>query len=178
MHKIVVYLIIIACLLSACAEGEADYRIGVSQCGKGRWRDKLNQEMLAAQHLYEKNVKVMIANADDDTRQQIRQIDSLVSEGIDLLVVSPNEAAPIAEAIARVRAKGIPVVCFDRKVDGDDYTAFIGGSNTEAGHAIGVNAVDIAQGIKTAGRKPRILEITALMSSSLAQERHKALPRH
>ena len=173
MHKIVVYLIIIACLLSACAEGEADYRIGVSQCSKGRWRDKLNQEMLAAQHLYEKNVKVMIANADDDTRQQIRQIDSLVSEGIDLLVVSPNEAAPIAEAIARVRAKGIPVVCFDRKVDGDDYTAFIGGSNTEAGHAIGVNAVDIAQGIKTAGRKPRILEITALMSSSPAQERHK-----
>ena len=173
MHKIVVYLIIIACLLSACAEGEADYRIGVSQCSKGRWRDKLNQEMLAAQHLYEKNIKVMIANADDDTRQQIKQIDSLVSEGIDLLVVSPNEAAPIAEAIARVRAKGIPVVCFDRKVDGDNYTAFIGGSNTEAGHAIGVNAVDIAQGIKTAGRKPRILEITALMSSSPAQERHK-----
>ena len=173
MYKTIAYLIILGCLLSACSEGEPDYRIGVSQCAKGHWREKVNHEMLAAQHLYDKNVKVMIASADDDTQQQIRQIDSLVDLGIDLLVVAPNEAAPISEAIARVRKKGIPVICFDRKAEGDNFTAFIGGSNAEAGHAIGVNAVDIAHGIKAEGRKPFILEITALISSSPAQERHR-----
>jgi len=145
----------------------------VSQCSGGQWREKVNQEMLAAQHLYEQNVKVTIANADDDTQRQIRQIDSLVASGIDLLVVAPNEAGPIAEAITRVMEQGIPVICFDRKVASDNYTAFIGGSNVEAGRAIGVNAVDVARGLLAGGHKPLILEVTASMSSTPAQERHQ-----
>ena len=175
MQKTFTYIIItllLSGLLTACSGDGADYRIGVSQCAKGRWREKVNQEILAAQHLYEKDVKVIIASADDNTEQQIAQIDSLVAQDIDLLVVAPNEAEPIAKAISRVRAKGIPVICFDRSVEDDNYTAFIGGSNQEAGHALGVNAVDIAHGIKD-GRKPLIMEITGMMSSTPAQERHQ-----
>ena len=85
----------LAAMLASCSNGEKVYKIGVSQCSKGRWRDKVNNEMLAAQHLYEQNVKVIIASSDDDTQQQINQIDSLVQSGIDLLVVAPNEAAPV-----------------------------------------------------------------------------------
>ena len=96
MCKKAIYLIIFSgVLLSACSQSERTYRIAVSQCSGGQWREKVNQEMLAAQHLYEQNVKVTIANADDDTQRQIRQIDSLVASGIDLLVVAPNEAGPI-----------------------------------------------------------------------------------
>ena len=71
-------LILIAAiaLTTACTEVKT-YKIGVSQCGQGQWREKVNDEMLAAQHLYEKNVKVIIANAHDDTQLQINQIDSL-----------------------------------------------------------------------------------------------------
>jgi len=96
-----------------------------------------------------------------------------VAQGIDLLVVAPNEAGPISEALSRVMAKGIPVICFDRKVDKDMYTAFIGGDNVEAGKAIGTNAVDVARGMLASGRKPYILEVTALMSSTPARERHE-----
>ncbi len=159
-------------LLASCSEKEV-YRIGVSQCAEGRWREKVNNEMLAAQHLYDKDVKVIIASAHDDTDLQIRQIDSLAASGIDLLVVAPNEEAPVSAAIERVRQKGIPVICFDRHVAGDNYTAFIGGSNWEAGHAVGVNAADVARGLATRGYRPLILEVTALMSSSPAKERHK-----
>jgi len=160
-------------VLAGCTAGSADYRIGVSQCSEGHWRDKVNEEMLAAQHLYDHDVKVLIATAADNTRQQIEQIDSLMALGIDLLVVAPNESAPVSAAISRVRAKGIPVICFDRKVDGDNYTAFIGGSNVEAGHAVGVNVVDVANGLRAGGHRPVVLEVTALMSSSPARERHE-----
>ena len=159
-------------LFASCTEKKV-YRIGVSQCAEGRWREKVNNEMLATQHLYEHDVKVTIACAHDDTQVQARQIDSLVSAGIDLLVVAPNEAEPIAAAVERARQKDIPVICFDRKVKGDNYTAFIGGSNIEAGRAIGVNVVDVARGIAASGHKPLVLEVTALMSSSPAQERHQ-----
>ena len=179
--RTLLYLSAVVLLFASCAERK-EYRIGVSQCAEGRWREKVNNEMLAAQHLYEQDVKVTIASAHDDTQLQVKQIDSLVNAGIDLLVVAPNEAEPIAAAIERVRQKGIPVICFDRKVKGDNYTAFIGGSNVEAGHAIGVNVVDVAHGIIASGHKPLVLEVTALMSSSPAQERHegfaKALEGH
>ncbi|MBQ6227107.1 MAG: substrate-binding domain-containing protein [Prevotella sp.] len=163
----------LAAMLASCSNGEKVYKIGVSQCSKGRWRDKVNNEMLAAQHLYEQNVKVSIASSDDDTQQQINQIDSLVDSGIDLLVVAPNEAAPIAKAIARVKEKGIPVICFDRKIETDDYTAFIGGNNVEAGKAVAVNAIDVAHSLMAGGHKPFVLEVTAAMSSTPARERHQ-----
>ena len=87
-------------------------------------------------------------------------------------MVAPNEAAPIAEAISRVRQKGIPVIYFDRKAATDDYTAFIGGSNVDAGRTMGDFAVQTAEDLPS-GHKPLILEITGAMSSSPAQERHK-----
>jgi len=162
----------LAVMLSACAD-HAIYKIGVSQCASGRWRDKVNNEMLAAQHLYEHDVKVSIATSMDNTEMQIRQIDSLAESGIDLLVVAPNEAGPIAAAVKRVMGKGIPVICFDRKIETDDYTAFIGGSNVEAGRAIGINAVDIARGLQAGGHRPFIFEVTAALSNTPARERHQ-----
>lgn len=38
-------------VFSSCQESDKNYKIAVSQCGSGRWRDKVNSEMLAAQHL-------------------------------------------------------------------------------------------------------------------------------
>ena len=168
MRKEILYIILILSVLLSCSDGGRIYKIGVSQCGTGQWREKVNQEMLAAQHLYDHDVEVTIACAYDDTERQIRQIDSLANADIDLLVVAPNESAPVSEVIAKVRKKGIPVIYFDRKAEANDYTAFIGGSNVEAGQTIG-NFVSALAG----GSKARIVEITGAMSSSPAQERHE-----
>lgn len=164
-HTATLILLLAACCLMACAPERHIYKIGVAQCSKGRWRNKVNREMLAAQHLYEHDVKVSIAQSYDDTQLQIRQIDSLANAGIDLLVVAPNETEPITQAIARVRAKGIPVIFFDRKADIQDYTAFIGADNVEAGATMANYACSL--------NPHRILEITGNISSSPAQERHK-----
>ena len=173
MLKKIIYLFIITLVLTACSESEKTYKIAVSQCGSGRWRDKVNREMLAAQHLYEQSVKVSIVEAHDDTELQIRQIDSLANTDIDLLVVAPNEAAPISEAIAKVRKKNIPVIYFDRKAKTDDYTAFIGGNNIETGKAMANYTLSLVENIHISGRKPKVVEITGAMTSSPAQERHE-----
>jgi len=167
-------LILIAAIAlnTSCTEVKT-YKIGVSQCGSGQWREKVNDEMLAAQHLYEKNVKVIIANAHDDTQLQINQIDSLVNEDIDLLVVAPNESSQLSATISEVRKKGLPVIFFDRKAVTDDYTAFIGGSNVEAGRASGEYSIQVVESMSISGRKPFIMEITGNMSTSPAQERHE-----
>ena len=160
-------------ILTSCSENEKTYRIAVSQCGSGRWRDKVSREMLAAQHLYDQDVKVDVIEAHDDTELQIRQIDSLADTDMDLLVVAPNEAAPVAEAIAKVRKKGIPVIYFDRKAETNDYTAFIGGNNVEAGKASANYVLNLAGPLLADGHKPKVVEITGAMTSSPAQERHE-----
>ncbi len=174
IRQTALYLIILlGALLTGCSESGKTYKIGVAQCSQGRWRDKVEQEMLAAQHLYEQDAKVCIAHSHDDTQLQVRQIDSLANAGIDLLVVAPNEAEPVAKAVAKVMARGIPVICFDRNAANDSCTAFIGGSNIEAGQVIGQYVVGLASRLNTSGRKPRVMEITGSMNSTPAQERHR-----
>lgn len=175
MRYIPIYIILFLALFSSCGNGSQSYKIGVSQCSKGSWRDKVNQEMLAAQHLYECDVEVSIANAYDDTELQARQIDSLAQTGIDLLVVAPNvDTEPIIQAIERTEKAGIPVICFDRKIHAD-YTASIGGNNVEAGLIVGQYVASILRGEKLEGRdeNPLVIEITGDMSSTPAQERHQ-----
>ena len=184
MRKLIVlYLIILAAVvLTGCSESQKTYKIGVAQCSKGPWREKVNQEMLAAQHLYECDVKVSIANSVDDPRLQARQIDSLAQTGIDLMVVAPYEDIRIInDAVGRVLQAGIPVVCFDRKTSAD-YTAFIGGNNVEAGLIVGQYIASMVRGkgngdpqknSNAKGKKPLVMEITGLLSSTPALERHR-----
>lgn len=179
MRKAILFLIISGIFLAGCSNQEKTYKIGVSQCSHGRWRDKVDVEMLAAQHLYEQDAKVCIAHSYDDTELQVRQIDSLVDAGIDLLVVAPNEAEPVSKAVERTMQKGIPVICFDRKTANEGYTAFIGGNNVEAGTIVGRYALSLAKDLLALdrGRRVSVIEITGAMSTSPAQERHEGFSK-
>lgn len=143
MRKVVFVLSVLIAILSSCSNSEKVYKIAVSQCSPGEWRDKVNQEMLAAQFIYEEKADVEIFNAWDDIDLQIRQIDSLTEAGIDLLVVAPIASAPLTETVAKTMEKGIPVVFFDRKAETDNYTAFIGGDNVAAGQTCGEYALEL-----------------------------------
>ena len=178
MRDTFLYLIILIGVVTSCSDNMPTYHIAMSQCAGGQWREKVNREMQAAQHLYNVNIQVDIYDAHDDTERQIQQIDSLSSTGIDLLVVAPTESAPVAKAIQRVRKKGIPVVFFDRRATTDDYTAFIGGNNVETGSTVGEYVVRLTQEEKgRASRRPLIQEVTGAMSTSPAQERHEGFAR-
>ena len=93
-------------LLVSCNRQEARYHIGFSQCVGGAWREKVNMEMLSAQHLYNNVVDVDIKNADNISERQIAQIDSFVSAGVDILVVYKS----VAPAIARARRSDSKII--------------------------------------------------------------------
>lgn len=158
--------------LSGCTTNYK-YKIGVSQCVGGAWRDKANVEMLSAQHLYDNDVKVIIKNADNNNERQCLQIDSLVDEGVDLLVVSPNDYHALNGSLQRAREKNIPIVFFDRTTALKDYTVYIGGDNVEAGRKMAEYAVLLCRdSVKTDGRRPIVLEMTGPLAISPAAQRH------
>lgn len=162
-------LCLLAAMLTACSHQKPAFKIGVSQCSVGNWRYKVNNEMLAAQYLFEQDIQVDIINCYDQSDVQVRQIDSLAESDIDLLVVAPNEYEEVAPALKRVKERGIPIVLFDRTTDSDDYTAFIGCDNVAVGRLAAAYAAQLAAG--TEGH--RVLEVAALQSTSPSRDRHR-----
>ena len=169
MRKSFICLLVCCLFFASCTKKEKTYHIGVSQCSGGIWRNKVNKEMLAAQHLYEWNVKVDIVEAGDNPERQVQQIDSFTHSDIDLLLVAPSDAKPLVPAIERAQKAGIPVICFDRKAATEHYTAFIGCDNVQAGRDVGNY---VALKMKDEPR-PIVLEVVGSMQTSPAQERHK-----
>jgi ABC-type sugar transport system substrate-binding protein len=43
----------------------------------------------------------------------------MLDEGIDLLMISPNEAQPLTGIVEQAYNKGIPVIVIDRKTSSD-----------------------------------------------------------
>ena len=164
LHLIIYVAIIV--LLTGCAQQPRKYVIGVSQCSEDIWRDKLNDELKMGEYLNDSLI-VKLASSNDDNVLQNKQINQFVDEGVDLLIVSPNQLSAISKAVERAYDKGIPVILYDRKTNSDKYTAFIGCDNYTIGKSMGTFIAHQLQG------KGRIVEIRGLEGSSPALERHR-----
>ena len=164
LHLIIYVAIIV--LLTGCAQQSRKYVIGVSQCSEDTWRDKLNDELKMGEYLNDSLI-VKLASSNDDNMLQNKQVNQFIDEGVDLLIVSPNQLSAISKAVERAYDKGIPVILYDRKTNSDKYTAFIGCDNYTIGKSMGTFIAQQLQG------KGRIVEISGLEGSSPALERHR-----
>ena len=153
-------------LTTSCTHREARFRIGVSQCSDDEWRHQMNNEMLREALFYD-GVEIDIRTVKDDNAEQIKDIRNFIKEGVDLLVVAPNEAAPITPVVEEAFDRGIPVIVFDRKILSDKYTAYIGADNYELGKAIGNYVANMLHG------QGNVVEIAGLTGSTPAMDRHQ-----
>lgn len=164
LHLIIYVAFIV--LLTGCAQQPRKYVIGVSQCSEDIWRDKLNNELKMGEYLNDSLI-VKLASSNDNSVLQNKQVNQFIDEGVDLLIVSPNQLSAISKAVERAYDKGIPVILYDRKTNSDKYTAFIGCDNYTIGKSMGTFIAQQLQG------KGRIVEISGLEGSSPALERHR-----
>lgn len=162
--------------LAACGGGapakhagtaEDPWVIGMSQCNLGEpWRVQMDADIraAAAQH---PNLKVIFKDAQNSSLTQRAQVEEFVDQGVDLIIISPKEAAPLTQPVAAAYEKGIPVIVLDREVQGDQYTQFIGADNVRIGREAGT-------WIRHAlGGKGKIVELEGLMTSTPGQDRHQ-----
>lgn len=160
------FIYVLVMMFAACTEKPKKFVIGVSQCSEDIWRDKLNDELKMGEYLND-SIIVKLASSNDDNVLQNKQVNQFVDEGVDLIIVSPNQLSAISKAVERAYDKGIPVILYDRKTNSDKYTAFIGCDNYMIGKSMGTF---IAHQLKGKGR---IVEICGLEGSSPAMERHR-----
>ena len=152
--------------ITGCKEDTPHYVIGMSQCSDDSWRHKMNDEILREAMFYD-GVSVEIRSAHDDNKRQIEDIRYFIDKKVDLLIVAPNESAPITPVVEEAFDKGIPVIMVDRKILSDKYTAFMGADNYEIGREVGNYLA------AKLGGKGNIVELTGLSGSTPAMERHQ-----
>jgi ribose transport system substrate-binding protein len=146
-------------------KAKSSYTIGMSQCNLGEpWRVEMNAQLKAAADKHP-NLQVIFKDAQNDTLKQRAHLEEFVSAGADLIIISPKEAQPLTEPVARAMDAGIPVIVLDRAVLGDKYSCFIGADNKKIGHAAGEWIV------KKLGGKGKLVELKGLMTSIPGQDR-------
>lgn len=155
---------------STTPNGEKKFTIGMSQCNLGEpWRVQMNADIKSAAAKHD-NIEVLFKDAQNDTLKQRSHLEEFVSANVDLILVSPLEAAPLTDPIAKAYDAGIPVIVIDRAVLGDKFTCFIGADNVKIGEAAGKW---IAEQSKKIEGGAKIVELKGLMTSVPAQDRHK-----
>lgn len=147
--------------------GGKKFRIGLCQSNLGEpYRVQMNKDIdaAAAEH---PEIELIKKDAQNDSLKQRSQLEEFVQDKVDLILISPKEAQPLTEPIAKAVDAGIPVVVIDRKVLGDKYTCFIGADNKKIGKALG-------EWLKArlGDKGGNVVELKGLMTTPPAQDRH------
>jgi ribose transport system substrate-binding protein len=149
-----------------CAGPDGEYLIGMSQANVAEpYREVMDSDIEKAAAEVPQ-FEVVFADAAQDNAKQVSDVENFLTQQIDLLIISPNEAAPLTDVVSRAYNEGVPVIVLDRKVEGNDYTSFIGGDNFEIGKAAGEY---VANDLLPDGGN--VAELQGLPGSTPAQER-------
>ena len=142
--------------------------IGMAQANNAEpWREAMNSQLTSAAK--KMNMQLTIADARQDNSKQVADVERFIQQKVDLLIISPNEAAPLTSVVKKAYDSGIPVIVLDRAVLGDAYTMFIGADNKLIGQKAGAY---VAKWCRTNKHVPcNILEITGLSGSPPSADR-------
>ncbi|GAA3984149.1 substrate-binding domain-containing protein [Mucilaginibacter dorajii] len=169
LRNLLLLTIYILMVFTGCkkADKTSQYTIGFSQCvGSDLWRRNMLDEMKMELSLHP-DARFIYADADNSSKKQIEQVKQMLGEGIDLLIISPNEAQPLTGIVEQTYNKGIPVIVIDRKTSSDLYTAYVGADNYQIGKMAGEYIGSNLKG------NSNIVEVMGLPGSSPAIERHR-----
>ncbi len=145
------------------------YVIGMSQANRAEpWREAMDSQIAAAAVGYP-DFEVVFQDAAQDNAKQVSDVENLITQGVDLLIISPNEAAPLNDIVKEAWDSCIPVIVLDRNLVDPNYSMFIGADNVAIGQAAGQYA---AQWCADNGRTDcNIAEIRGLEGAPPAKDR-------
>ena len=155
-----------AILIPSLLAAQPRWTIGMSQCNLGEpWRVQMNADIKKGAEGHPE-VKVIFKDAQNDNLRQLAHMEEFVRAGVNLIIISPKEAAPLTKPVADAFRKGIPVIVLDRRVLGDQFTCFIGADNKKIGRAAGEWIARLL------GGKGNVVELKGLMTSTPGQDRN------
>lgn len=87
-----------------------------------RWNRDREAFLAACERL---NAECPIMVADNRAEKQKNDVDQLLTQGIDVLVIAPHDATQAAAMVDAAKAKGVPVISYDRLINSDKLDLYI-----------------------------------------------------
>ena len=83
------------------------------------------------------DVKITVADAQDDASKQASDVENLIQKGVDLIIINPVDSASVASAVESANSANIPVITVDRASEGGEVVAHIASDNAAGGELAG-----------------------------------------
>jgi D-xylose transport system substrate-binding protein len=74
-----------------------------------------------------------VQSANSDDTRQVRDIESLITRGVDVLVVVPHNGEAMVRALRSAKESGIPVIAYDRLILNGELAAYVTFDNVKVG---------------------------------------------
>jgi len=123
----------LAMLASACGGGGDEAAPGGEQTGGGGEKPKIGVSVADQKSLFyvaeadgikkaaaDAGVDIVLLSADNNSTQQINQVNDLITQGIDVLIFTAQDATAAAAGVRAANRADIPVVAVDQKPEGGD----------------------------------------------------------
>lgn len=136
--KRLLLLILLTALASGCAgtgrpvadggnnsgPGSGQVKIGFAMATvkEERWQRDQNAFKEACARM---GVECVITVADNSSSRQANDVDNLLTQGVDVLVIAPQEATEAATMVDKAKAQGVPVISYDRLINSDKIDVYI-----------------------------------------------------
>ena len=76
-------------------------------------------------HCKELNVECELTFADNKADKQLNDVEQLMTSGINVLVIAPQDAIQAAQIVDKAKEKNIPVISYDRLINSDKIDVYI-----------------------------------------------------
>jgi len=142
--------------------------IGFSQANNGDvWRINQTNNVQDTCSALMPEAEVVVTDGQGDAAKQSADVDDLISQGVDVLLLTPLTAEELTPAAQRALDAGIPVITLDRSVNAE-VTQHIGADNK----LIGRTAAQFVAETLLGGEGGNVIEIQGVLGASATTDRH------
>jgi ribose transport system substrate-binding protein len=147
--------------------GGKKWVIGVSNTLVGNgWREEMICSVKAEALASGKVSKVIVANRNGGPTEQIADLRSLISQGVNAIVVNPSDRDKLNPVIKQAKDKGIVVVAVDQAVSAPE--AYVATNDQVAYGRLGAEWL-----FKTLGGKGNVVEMRGIAGVPADDDRHQ-----
>lgn len=161
---------------SAAPKPAKKHVIAFSQCNSAEPYRTVQNSIMKRDMAKYPDCELIIQDAQQDNARQIAQIEAFVLQGVDVLIVAPNEAAPMTAPVKKAREKGIKVVCLERNLEEPVYDIFVGADNVKIGEMAGQFVAEYVEKHKV--QNPVVVEMKGLLGTQPQKERHEGARKY
>ena len=152
------------------AGGGQKHLVIFSQCNNAEPYRAAQNALMTELFAKDPSVQLVITDAQQDNAKQISQIETAIRQKPDLLIVAPNERAPLTAPMKKAMDAKIPTICLERDIAQPFYTTWIKCDNREIGRMAGEFIVKKLTE-KNGAPKGVIVEISGLKGVEAEQNR-------